>query len=151
MADSTRQRKVADRIQTTVARTLERRIKDPRLGFITITDCRVTGDLQNATVYYTVLGDEKQRKLTAQALRSAKGILRSEVGKALGIRLTPELVFEHDTLQESAAEFDDALARALERDKEIAQQAAQAKYAGEADPYRQEGEGSELGEEEQDD
>ena len=91
MADQARRRKVEERIQNTVARLLERRIKDPRIGFITITDCKVTGDLQHATVFYTVFGDEDDRKKTARALNSAKGLIRSEVGKALGIRLTPTI------------------------------------------------------------
>lgn len=137
MADSTRQRKVADRIMQTVARTLERRIKDPRLGFITITDCKVTGDLQQATVYYTVLGTDSEKRLTAKALKSAKGIIRSEVGRALGIRLTPTIRFEADLLQESAASFEDTLARALKADREMAEAARDKEYAGEENPYRE--------------
>lgn len=136
MADSTRQRKVADRIRQTVAHTLERHIKDPRIGFITITDCRVTGDLQQATVMYTVMGDEDQKKKTAQALRSAKGLIRSQVGKALGIRLTPELFFEQDNLMKSAARFDDILAQAKARDARIAHMSAGKNYAGDANPYK---------------
>lgn len=136
MADETRQRKVADRIKQTVARLLERRIKDPRLGFVTITDVRVTGDLQNATVFYTVLGSEDDAKASAKALQSAKGLIRSEVGKALGIRLTPTLDFQADALPQSAAALEDALARAREEDARIAQQAQSSKYAGEEDPYR---------------
>lgn len=139
MADSTRQRKVADRIAQTVARTLERRIKDPRLGFVTITDCRVTGDLQQATVYYTVLGSDADKKLSAKALRSATGIIRSEVGRALGIRLTPTIRFEQDSLQESVASFEDALARAREHDRKVAAEAKGKSFAGDADPYRDEG------------
>ena len=86
MADAARARKVADRIHETVARLLQGRIKDPRLGFVTVTDVRVTGDLQQATVFYTVYGSDEEREETAKALRSAKGLIRSEVGKALGIR-----------------------------------------------------------------
>ena len=102
MADEQRQRKVADRIQQTVAQLLERRIKDPRLGFVTITDVRVTGDLQHATIFYTVYGSEDEAAGTAKALRSARGLIRSEVGKALGIRLTPTLEFQLDSLPQSA-------------------------------------------------
>ena len=136
MADETRRRKVADRIQETVARLLERRIKDPRLGFITITDCRVTGDLQHATVFYTVYGDEEQRKQTAKGLESARGIIRSEVGKVLGIRLTPSIEFVLDALPEVAASFESTLRTARERDEELERLREQARYAGDEDPYR---------------
>lgn len=136
MADQTRQRKVADRIKQTVARLLERRIKDPRLGFVTITDVRVTGDLQHATVFYTVLGSKQDAESTAKALQSAKGLIRSEVGRALGIRLTPTLEFQADALPETAAQLEDALARAREEDARIAEQARSSKYAGDEDPYR---------------
>ncbi|WP_076463833.1 30S ribosome-binding factor RbfA [Actinomyces mediterranea] len=136
MADESRVRKVQDRIQQTVARMLAHRIKDPRLGFVTITDVRVTGDLQHASVFYTVLGDDSDRKNAADAFESATGILRSAVGKALGIRLTPTLEFILDALPESAAALEDALAAAKIRDEEIAKQAEGASYAGDADPYR---------------
>ena len=89
MADPARARKLADRIQEIVARMLESRVKDPRLGFVTVTDARVTGDLQHATVFYTVYGSDEDRASTAAALASAKGLIRSEVGKQTGLRLTP--------------------------------------------------------------
>lgn len=136
MADEARQRRVADRIHQTVAQLLERRIKDPRIGFCTITDVRVTGDLQHATVFYTVYGTDGERTRTQQALNSAKGLIRSEVGKALGIRLTPSLEFVHDALPEQAASFEDALAKARKRDAELAAEAEGKEYAGDADPYR---------------
>ena len=127
MAEAARARKVADRIHETVARLLQGRIKDPRLGFVTVTDVRVTGDLQQATIFYTVYGSDEEREETAKALRSAKGLIRSEVGRALGIRLTPSLTFQLDALPTQAKSFDDALARARAKDEEI---------AGEEDPYR---------------
>ena len=136
MADQARRRKVEERIQNTVARLLERRIKDPRIGFITITDCRVTGDLQHATVFYTVFGDEDERKKTARALNSAKGLIRSEVGKALGIRLTPTIEFALDALPEQAASFEEKLASALHSDQQLRGTSQTASDAGEADPYR---------------
>ncbi|MDO5048922.1 MAG: 30S ribosome-binding factor RbfA [Actinomycetaceae bacterium] len=136
MADQNRQRKVADRIKQTVASLLERRIKDPRLGFVTITDVRVTGDLQHATIFYTVLGSENEAKDTAKALESAKGLIRSQVGKALGIRLTPTIEFQADALPQSAAQLEEALMRAREADERIAEQARSSKYAGDADPYK---------------
>ena len=133
---SGRVRKVADRIRVIVAEMLERRIKDARLGFVTVTDVRVTGDTQHASIFYTVLGDDQQRVASGAALESAKGLIRSEVGKQLGMRHTPTLEFILDALPESAAHIDDLLAKARQSDAEVAAAAASASDAGEADPYR---------------
>jgi ribosome-binding factor A len=119
---------------------LERRIKDPRLGFVTVTDVRVTGDTQNASVFYTVLGEGEQLDSSAAALESAKGLIRSEVGKQLGMRHVPTLEFIHDALPDNARHIDELLARARESDAAVAASAAGATYAGEADPYRKPGE-----------
>ncbi|MBC7292413.1 MAG: 30S ribosome-binding factor RbfA [Actinotalea sp.] len=136
MVDHPRARKVADRIQQVVAQMLDTRVKDPRLGFVTVTDVRVTGDLQHASVFYTVLGDEEARVGTAAALESAKGLIRSEVGKQVGIRLTPTLEFVADAIPETAGHLEETLRRAAARDAELAALAASAQYAGDADPYR---------------
>ena len=133
---SGRARKVADRIQVIVAEMLERRIKDARLGFVTVTDVRVTGDTQHATIFYTVLGDDEQRAATAAALESARGLIRSEVGKQLGMRHTPSLEFILDALPDSAAHIEDLLDRARQSDAAVAAAAAGASYAGDADPYK---------------
>ena len=130
-----RVRRIADRIQVTVAEMLERRIKDPRLGFVTVTDVRVTGDTQQATVFYTVLGEEGDLVSTAAALESAKGVLRSEVGKQLGMRHVPTLTFIHDALPENARHLDEVLAKARALDEEAAARRGST-YAGEADPYK---------------
>src|SRR5664279_2146661 len=136
MADPARARKISDRIKVLVAETLEYRVKDERLGFITITDVRVTGDLQNASVFYTVFGGEAERAATAAALESAKGKLRSAVGKGIGIRLTPTLEFIPDALPEGAAHLEGLLLTAKQRDAEVAAAAAGATYAGDSDPYK---------------
>ncbi len=136
MADTPRMRRVSDRIKQIVASMLETRVKDPRLGFVTVTEVRVTGDLQHATVYYTVLGDEREQRDTAAALASARGLIRSEVGRQLGLRLTPTLEFTTDAVPETAAELERALQEAAERDAELARLAAGARPAGDADPYR---------------
>jgi ribosome-binding factor A len=133
---STRVRKVADRVKVTVAEMLERRIKDPRLGFVTVTDVRVTGDTQHATVFYTVLGDDDSRVASAAALASAKGLIRSEVGHQLGLRHTPTLEFILDGLPESAAHIEELLSKARDSDAEVAAAASGAQYAGDPDPYR---------------
>ena len=136
MADHGRARKLAERIQQIVAQMIDTRIKDPRLGFVTITDVRVTGDLQHADLFYTVLGDDEARAGSAAALESAKGLIRSEVGKQTGIRLTPSLDFHLDAVPETAAHLEAALLEAARRDAEVAALASQARYAGDADPYR---------------
>lgn len=136
MADNARARKLADRIQVVVAETLDRRIKDPRLGFVTITDARVTGDLREATVFYTVYGDDEERAASAAALESAKGVLRSEVGRQTGVRYTPSLAFVPDALPDTARTIDDLLDKARSKDAEVRQVSTGAAYAAGADPYR---------------
>jgi len=136
MADPARAKKIADRIKVLVAETLEYRVKDERLGFITITDVRVTGDLQNASIFYTVFGGDVERAATAAALESAKGKLRSAVGRGIGIRLTPTLEFIPDALPDGAAHLEGLLLTAKLRDAEVAAAAAGASYAGDADPYK---------------
>jgi ribosome-binding factor A len=136
MADKARARKLSDRIKVIVAETLEQRIKDPRVGFVTITDARVTGDLHEATVYYTVYGSDEDKVGTAAALESAKGVLRSEIGRLTGVRYTPTLTFIADAVPENAAAIEDLLRVAAESDAVVQQQAAVAVYAGEADPYK---------------
>ena len=133
---SPRVRKIADRIQVVVAEMLERRVKDPRLGFVTLTDVRLTGDGQQATIFYTVLGGDEEMASTAVALESAKGILRSEVAKQLGTRTAPTLTFVPDALPEEARALDEKLARARAQDVAVAAVRAGAAFAGEADPYK---------------
>lgn len=137
---SPRYAKVAEQIKVIIAQMLERRIKDPRLGFATVTDVRITGDGREATVFYTVLGDAESRAETAVALESATGLLRSTVGKQLGLKFTPTLTFVLDGVEEEAAHLEDVLAKARAQDAAVAAQAAGASYAGEADPYRKPGE-----------
>jgi ribosome-binding factor A len=135
MADPARAAKMADRIKVIVAQRLERGIKDPRLGFVTITDVRVTGDLQHASVFYTVYGTDEERADSAAALKSATGMLRSEVGKNITARLTPSLEFIADGIPENAALIDSLLAEARNRDTEVAALATSKNYAGDEDPY----------------
>src|ERR1700712_3539083 len=135
MADAARAAKMADRIQVIIAQRLERGIKDPRLGFVTITDVRVTGDLQHASVFYTVYGTDEERADSAAALKSATGMLRSEVGKNITARLTPSLEFIADGIPENAALIDSLLTEAHNRDTEVSALASTATYAGDADPY----------------
>ena len=136
MADPARAARLADRIKVIVAQALERRIKDPRLGFITVTDARVTNDLQHAPIYYTVFGSEEEQASTKAALESAKGILRSEVGKNITARLTPTLTFVPDEVPVNAAHIEDLLRKTKERDAELAAAREGAEYAGGEDAYK---------------
>lgn len=136
MADPARAARLADRIKVIVAQALERRIKDPRFGFITVTDARVTNDLQHATIYYTVFGSEEEQASTKAALESAKGILRSEVGKNITARLTPTLTFVPDEVPVNAAHIEDLLRKTKERDAELAAAREGAEYAGGEDAYK---------------
>ena len=106
------------------------------MGFVTITDVRVTGDLQNASIFYTVFGSDEERAATAAALKSATGLLRSEVGHALGTRLTPTITFFEDALGESASNFESLLDEVRRHDAEVAKIRQNAKPVGEADPYK---------------
>lgn len=130
-----RQARLADRIRVILAERLDRGLRDPRLGYVTITDVRVTGDLQHASVFYTVLGDEEARASSAEALKAATGMLRTEVGKQLNTRLTPSLEFIPDALPETADHIAELLREARERDEAVAGLASGAQYAGDADPY----------------
>lgn len=148
MAHPERVARLADRIREIVARRLEKGLRDPRLGFVTITDVRVTGDLQHATVFYTVYGSEEERQDSAAALTAATGMLRSELGKQLHLRLTPSLEFVPDAIPENAAVIEALLREAADRDEAARKAAEGAEYAGEADPYvtpREDGEDSDDG------
>jgi ribosome-binding factor A len=139
--------KMADRIKVIVAKRLERGIRDPRLGFVTITDVKVTGDLQHASVFYTVYGSEEERKDSAAALKAATGMFRSEVGKNITARLTPSIEFIADAIPENAAHIEELLRVAAEHDAGVAALAATADYAGDPDPYKHDELDDDLGDE----
>lgn len=136
MADPARAAKLAQRIKVVVAEALGRRVKDPRVEPITVTDARVTNDLQHATIYYTVFGDEIAHADAARALEKAKGVLRQEVGRNITVRLTPTLEFVADQIPVNASNLEELLREAKRRDAEVAALAASAKHAGESDPYK---------------
>ncbi|SDJ17787.1 ribosome-binding factor A [Frankineae bacterium MT45] len=136
MVDQGRARRLSGRIKQIVATFVETQIKDPRLGMVTITDVRMTGDLHDATVFYTVFGDEEAQRESAAALESAKGVMRSEVGRLTGVRFTPTLTFILDAVPETAKHIDDLLTVAAQADAELDRARLGASYAGDADPYR---------------
>ena len=138
MTDPARVRRHAERIRELVASAVRTQVKDPRLGMITITDARITGDLRDATVFYTVLGDTEAKAETAAALDSAKGLLRSTVGRALGLRHAPTLAFTLDDVQDHAKQIDELIAVAQHADAEVQRRAAGAQFAGDSQPYRPE-------------
>lgn len=140
MADQARARRLEKRISAIVASAIEREIKDPGLAGVTIVDVKVTADLHDATVYYTVMGrtltDEPDYAGAAAALERAKGTLRTQVGAGTGVRFTPTLAFARDTTADSVARLDELLVRARAADADVARVRVGAKPAGEADPYR---------------
>jgi ribosome-binding factor A len=134
--DDAKTRRLAERIAKIVAELLERRIKDPRLGFVTVTEARLTADLREAKVYYTVFGSAEERADTEKALKSATGVIRSEVGRLIGLRHTPSLAFVADALPENAQRIDDLVAAARQKDEELARASEGARHAGDPDPYK---------------
>jgi len=148
--DDARTRRLAERISKIVAEMLERRIKDPRLGFVTVTEARLTNDLREATVFYTVYGSAEERQDTAAALRSATGIIRSEVGRLMGLRHTPSIEFVADAVPENAQRIDDLVAAAREADAELARTREGAEWAGDPDPYRKPAEDDDWDDEDDD-
>ena len=140
MADPARARRLAKRISELVASAIEYEIKDPRLAGVTITDSKVTNDLHDATLFYTVLGksleDEPDYAGAEAALAKATGVLRSKVGAALGVRFTPTLAFARDTVPDAANRMEELLARARAADEDLARVRQGAKHAGDSDPYR---------------
>ncbi|MFK0074111.1 30S ribosome-binding factor RbfA [Arthrobacter woluwensis] len=143
MADPARAGRLAQRIKVLVAEALRKAVKDERALDITVTDARVTNDLQHATVYYTVLGDAETRAGAEEVLAQNKGILRREVGRNLTIRLTPTLEFVADEIPENASNLEELIRKAKERDAEVAALAEGAVFAGESDPYKKDDEDQE--------
>jgi ribosome-binding factor A len=136
MADSPRSRRMAGRIRQIVASYIENQIKDPRLGMVTVTDVRMTGDLHDATIFYTVFGDDVERADSAAALEAARGQIRTEVGRQTGVKFTPTVAFILDELPQSAKHIDDLLAVARQADAAVERVRENALPAGDADPYR---------------
>ncbi|HIY67117.1 MAG TPA: 30S ribosome-binding factor RbfA [Candidatus Agrococcus pullicola] len=137
MNENPRARRIADTVRQITVNALRNEVKDPRLGFVTVTDVRVTGDLQHATIFYTVLGTEEEVADTGVALESAKGIVRRELGRGLSLRLTPSIEFQLDAVPENAASIEHLLDEARQRDAETRQGAAAAEYAAGKDAYRE--------------
>ena len=113
---SLRSNRVAEQMKKELGEIIGRKIKDPRVGFVTVTDVAVTGDLQEATVYITSLGNEREKSETLKALEKASGFIRSEIGTRIRLRRTPEIKFEFDTSIEYGNKID-ALLRGLHEDK----------------------------------
>jgi ribosome-binding factor A len=149
--DDARTRRIAERIAKISAELLERRIKDPRLGFVTVTEARLTEDLREAKVFYTVLGTPEERTDSAAALKSATGIIRSEIGRLIGLRHTPSLEFIADEVPETAQRIDDLVATARQRDEELAKAREGAQWAGDPDPYKKPAEDDDWDEDDEDD
>jgi ribosome-binding factor A len=135
--DAARTRKMSVRVREIVASVVEHQVKDDRLGMVTITDTRMTPDLHEATVFWTVWGDDTQRAASAAALESAKGVIRSAVGRATGLKHTPSITFVLDAVPENAKAIEELLARVRDEDERVHRAAEGAQPAGDADPYKQ--------------
>ena len=136
MVDHARARRLSERIKVLAAEALERGVKDPELGFVTITDCHATPDLATSKIFYTVFGDSEQKELSAEILEKYRGRIRKDIGNRLGIKVTPTVEFVTDEIPESAAALNQLLAEAKQRDDDLAKNASSAKPAGEEDPYK---------------
>lgn len=143
MTDAAKVRRMAERVKELTATAIRNHVKDPRLGMVTLTDARLTPDFREATIYYTVFGDDADHTATATALDSAAGLLRSTVGKALGLRHSPSLTFVCDEVPEQANHIDELIAKAADADAKVHQLAARASYAGDPNPYKSEDEAAE--------
>ena len=137
MVDHARARKLAERIKVLVAEALEKAVKDPDLGFVTITDVKVTPDLQHAKIFYTVYGSDEDKATSKAIMEKNQSLLRREVGRGLSIRLTPTIELEMDEIQETAAHLNDLLAEAKARDAQLHEIAEHAEFAGDANPYKE--------------
>ena len=134
--DAARARRLGDRISQIVAEMLELRIKDPRLGFVTVTEARLTNDLREATVFYTVYGSPEQQADTAAALDSATGVIRSEIGRQTGLRHTPSVTFIVDAVPGNVRHIEELVEAARHADEDLARIREGAVPAGDPDPYR---------------
>ena len=134
--------RLGKRIGEIVATGIDHEVKDQRLEFVTITDSRLTADLRDATVYYTVRGEnldeEPDYETAAEALEAAKGQLRTLVGRQTGVKYTPSLTFVPDSVPDAARHMEELLAKARADDEELRRTAEGAEPAGEANPYKSE-------------
>jgi ribosome-binding factor A len=141
MADPARAQRLAKRISSIVATAIAKEIKDPRLAYVTVTDSKVTGDLHDATIFYTVMGpslnEDPDYAAAAAGLAKATGILRSKVGAGTGVRFTPTLTFVLDKVPDTARDLEELLERARLQDEEVARLARDAAPAGDPDPYKE--------------
>jgi ribosome-binding factor A len=128
--------KRAEQIKHIAAEMVEKRVKDARLGFVTITDVRLSKDSHECHLFYTVLGTPEDRVNTAAALESARGQIRTAVSRKLGMRFAPTIDFIEDAMPETSAAIEGLLAQVRAGDAELAAKAVGAVYAGDADPYK---------------
>lgn len=135
MVDHARARRLAERIKVLTAEALAKVVKDPDLGFVTFTDVRVTSDLSHARLYFTILGSDIEVQKSKEILEANRGRLRGEIGRQLGIRITPTIELISDDVPETAGALNELLAEARRRDEELEKLAKNAKPAGEKDPY----------------
>lgn len=108
---TTRPERVAEAIRKEISTMIQEELKDPRIGFTTITKVEITPDLRYAKIYYTVLGNEKAKKSTEIALKNAKGFIKGHIGDRLKLRYTPEIIFKVD----ESIEYADKIERLFDK------------------------------------
>ncbi len=109
--------RVSDQMKQEIADILMRKLKDPRVGFVTVTDVAVADDLRNATVYVSIYGSDAEKQASLKGLRSAAAFIRSELGKRMRMRYLPELLFRFDATVERGAHIMELLREIEEKDK----------------------------------
>jgi ribosome-binding factor A len=112
-----RSARVADQMQREISTLLLREVKDPRIGFVTITEVRLSDDMRNARIFFSVLGDPKAKQKALDGLRSATPFIQREVGHALGLRFTPELLFSLDESAERGVRMEALIREARAADE----------------------------------
>ena len=114
-----RKRRVGELLRAEISELILRNIKDPRIGFVSITAVEMSPDLRYATVYYHVLGSDKDVKSSTAGLRSAKGYIRREIGRRLSLRYTPEITFKYDDTLDYAWHLESVLKTVAEKEKDL--------------------------------
>lgn len=117
MVERLRTSRVAEQMKKELGEIVNQKLKDPRIGFVTITDVSVTNDLQQATVYISVLGKEEEKNNTLKGLQKATGFIRSEIGKRIRLRKVPEITFTFDEAHEYGNRIDSILQKLKEEEE----------------------------------
>lgn len=122
MSTTFRSDRAAEAIRAAAAKIIREEVQDPGLSFVTITSCEVARDLQNAKIFYTVLGDEDAREAAEAAFRRAQSFLRTRIGEEIALRTVPEVIFRYDRSTDNAMRIEEILAGLPELKREPEEQ-----------------------------